>query len=288
MVTHPKHNSLLTLPVQTTVWKSFITDAIMSLFMCSLFLTISFCTTSSFAQVTYEQDKTTRFEKIGVDEGLSSRYITSIHQDNYGFIWIGTQNGLNLYDGIEFKIFRSEVKNPNSLPDNYIYKILEGKDSTLWICSEYGLSRYSRASENFTNFYPDTTDHYNPINSIREIYELEDNLMLNAGGMLYKFDTRTLTFFNLGIELIPEADEIWTDPVTMLPDTSGMLWVFSNNNGHLVVNKYIPKNNEFQKYFFSGKYPISFWDLNLTSFFKSGPNTFWLGTFGNGLIKLTV
>jgi len=109
--------------------------------------------TSSFAQLAFRIDNTTRFDNLGVAQGLSSRYVTCIHQDKYGFVWIGTQNGLNLYDGMDFTIFRSQDNNPNSLPDNFIYKIVEDKDSTLWICSEFGLSRYNRATEDFTNFY---------------------------------------------------------------------------------------------------------------------------------------
>ncbi len=182
MVTHLKHISLFSFPELTSIRKSSIMHTIKLVIICSLFLAMSFCTTNSFAQLTIEIDNTTRFENLSVDQGLSSRYNTCIHQDSYGFVWIGTQNGLNLYDGMDFTIFRSQDNNPNSLPDNYIYKILEDKDSTLWICSEYGLSRYNRASEDFTNFYPDSINFYNPINTIREICELNGNLMLDAGG----------------------------------------------------------------------------------------------------------
>lgn len=124
-------------------------------FLLCLLYVIFFCPNSSISQITFHLDKTTRFERLSVEQGLSSRYTTTIHQDKYGFIWIGTQNGLNIYDGMEFKIFRSETNNPHSLPNNYIYKILEAKDSSTWVCTEYGLSRYNRASESFTNFYPE-------------------------------------------------------------------------------------------------------------------------------------
>ena len=233
----PKHINLLTLPAQTSAGNSSNIETIKSVFFFCLFLTISFCTTHTFAQFTYELDKTTRFERIGVDQGLSSRYITCIYQDNNGFIWIGTQNGLNLYDGYEFKIFSSDIENPNSLPDNYIYKIIEGKDSIMWICTEYGLSRYNRASEDFTNFYPDTIDYYNPINSIREINEFDENLMINAGGKLYKFNNKSHTFHDLGKTLFFPPRYSAIIYVTMFLDSSGMLWVFSNDNDNLILYK---------------------------------------------------
>ncbi|MCF8368878.1 MAG: response regulator [Bacteroidales bacterium] len=253
-----------------------------------MFLVFSLSTSDLPAQLHINLDKTTRFEKLSVGQGLSSRYTTVIHQDQYGFIWIGTQNGLNLYDGMEFKIFRSETENPNSLPSNYIYKIIEAKDSTIWICTEYGLSRFNRASEDFINFYPDTIDYDNPINSIREIYNIDNSLILNAGGSLYHFNINTFAFHNTGIEIIPFPVEVWNDPVTMLPDSSGILWVLSKEGQNLALCRYNCKNGERKKYLPVSEEPIRYSDLNVTSLFKVYPNILWIGTFGNGLYKLVV
>ena len=93
-----------------------------------LFLLFSLVSFQSFAQYTYELDKTTRFEKMGVEDGLSSKYTTCIHQDKYGFIWIGSQFGLNLYDGNEVKVFTSDANNPQSIFNDHIFCIYEEID----------------------------------------------------------------------------------------------------------------------------------------------------------------
>ena len=278
----------LTLLVQIFPWDCFKSKTIKSRILLCFFLVISVCPNVSIAQLTFEPDKTTRFEKLSVEQGLSSRYITCIHQDKYGFVWIGTQNGLNLYDGMESKIFRSESENPNSLPNNYIYKILEDKDSTIWICSEFGLSKFNRASEGFTNSYPDTMDYFNPINQIREIYILDEYLMLNVGGVLNQFSTRTGAFYNTKVEMIPPPVESWSDLVTMLPDSLGVLWVFTKDGQNLALSRYNCRNRDSMKYISSNDESINFSNLNITSVFKVYPNVIWLGTFGNGLYKLIV
>ena len=63
------------------------------------------------------------FSHLGVEDGLSQVSILSIFQDSEGYIWFGTRNGANRYDGYEFKVYQNEVNNPASISDNYIRKI---------------------------------------------------------------------------------------------------------------------------------------------------------------------
>ena len=124
-----------------------------------------------FAQFTYELDKTTRLEKMGVEQGLSTKSTTCIHQDKYGFIWIGTQYGLNLYDGYEVKVFNADPKNSQAMFNSYIRSIFEEPDGTMWFCTSIGISRYNRANQTFSNFLADTLDLYNPSNSPDKIVQ---------------------------------------------------------------------------------------------------------------------
>lgn len=62
---------------------------------------------------------------LPVEKDLSSRQVTSIFQDSKGFIWIGTQDGLNLYNANSIKIFKHDVKNGNSIANNYVQNICE-------------------------------------------------------------------------------------------------------------------------------------------------------------------
>ena len=77
-------------------------------------------------------------------------------QDKFGFMWFGTQDGLNRYDGYKFKVFTNESGNKNSLSNNYIWSIHEDKDGIMWIGSfGGGLTRFDPATESFTNYKND-------------------------------------------------------------------------------------------------------------------------------------
>ncbi len=90
-----------------------------------------------------------RFENLSVEEGLSQSSATAIVQDQKGFLWIGTDDGLNRYDGYTFKVYRHEINDPASLIENFIESLYY--DSVLWIGTNKGLSRYDEFMDQFTN-----------------------------------------------------------------------------------------------------------------------------------------
>ncbi|MBZ0198631.1 MAG: hypothetical protein K8H86_02100, partial [Ignavibacteriaceae bacterium] len=96
------------------------------------------------------------FERITVTEGLSQNTVMSIVQDNYGFMWFGTQDGLNRFDGYNFKIFRNKYNVKNSLSNNYIWKVYEDEKGMLWIGTfGGGLNKYDPLKNLFTEFNAD-------------------------------------------------------------------------------------------------------------------------------------
>ena len=80
------------------------------------------------------------FQKINVKDGLSNRNITTIYQDSRGYIWIGTANGLNRYNGHEINIYSNEIGNEKSLSSNYISSIIEDDYGNMWIGTTGGLN----------------------------------------------------------------------------------------------------------------------------------------------------
>ena len=88
-------------------------------------------------------------EPLTVNDGLSQNYITSIYQDSMGFIWFGTKDGLNRYDGHEFKVFKNNVHDPSSLSGNFVKVILEDGNHNLWIGTIQGLSKYNLMTGRF-------------------------------------------------------------------------------------------------------------------------------------------
>ena len=90
-----------------------------------------------------------RFKHITNEQGLSNSTIESISQDSRGFLWFGTRDGLNRYDGQEIKSFRNDPADSNSLSDSYIRCIYEDHNQQLWIGTINGLKRLDRNKNRF-------------------------------------------------------------------------------------------------------------------------------------------
>ena len=83
-----------------------------------------------------------RFDRISLEQGLSQSTVFCMIQDSQGFMWFGTEDGLNKYDGYSFTVYKHDPEDPNSLGGNWIQAILEDSSGTLWIGTrEGGLSR---------------------------------------------------------------------------------------------------------------------------------------------------
>jgi ligand-binding sensor domain-containing protein len=91
---------------------------------------------------------------------LSQNTGQCILQDHLGFLWIGTANGLNRFDGINVHSYEYDPKDTTSLSNNNIRKIAEDQTGDLWIATEFGLNRYSRDKDKFTRYYPRRCEQY--------------------------------------------------------------------------------------------------------------------------------
>ncbi len=93
-----------------------------------------------------------RFEHLTVDDGLSQNEVTAVLQDSLGFLWFGTPDGLNRYDGYEFVVFQFDPTEVTSISDNRITALLETSDGTLWVGTSDGLNRFDPEMATFTSF----------------------------------------------------------------------------------------------------------------------------------------
>jgi ligand-binding sensor domain-containing protein/signal transduction histidine kinase len=113
-----------------------------------------------------------RFLHYGLDEGLSQSTVQTIMQDDLGFLWVGTQDGLNRFDGYSFKVFRSNPEDPYALSGSEILSMIQGSDGTLWIGTNSGLNRYDPVTGRFTHWLHDDQDPDSLINdSVRALYQ---------------------------------------------------------------------------------------------------------------------
>jgi ligand-binding sensor domain-containing protein/signal transduction histidine kinase len=96
-----------------------------------------------------------RFVRVSVGEEPSHGRVGQIVQDDHGFMWFGTHNGLQRYDGYRFREYRHDPGNPNTLSGSYIYGLFKDRDGKIWVGSDKDLDRYDPATEIFTHYRPD-------------------------------------------------------------------------------------------------------------------------------------
>ena len=97
-----------------------------------------------------------RFETLSLEHGLSQTSVRAIHQDRHGFMWFGTEDGLNRYDGYTFTVFKPVPGDAGSLSSSFVRAILEDPDGTLWIGTNGGgFNKYDPSTERFRRFLAD-------------------------------------------------------------------------------------------------------------------------------------
>ena len=117
-----------------------------------------------------------KFKRISIDEGLSQASVNTIFQDSDGFIWIGTQDGLNRYDGYHIKVFKTDQVDKTSLSSNEINCLFEDKAGMIYIgTNDEGLSVYNKYTQVFTNYKSGAGIKKISSNSIGSILDLFEN-----------------------------------------------------------------------------------------------------------------
>ncbi len=92
------------------------------------------------------------FSHLATEDGLSQNGVTAFAQDANGLIWIGTQEGLNLFDGYEFRSFYHDINDPTSLSHDQIWTLLVDRSGTLWVGTDEGLDRFDPLTQTFSPF----------------------------------------------------------------------------------------------------------------------------------------
>lgn len=170
------------------------------------------------------------FSHYTVDDGLSQGTIYSLLHDRKGFMWIGTQDGLNRFDGYDFRTFKNDPRDPGSLSNNWVWCLHQDSSAMIWAGTfGGGLNRFDPRTERFTVFRaPDTLDNRRQRNSIRAILEQPaGTLWLGCDYGFARFDSRT------GDMQFLDLPETLGNVTAVLPRDAGSLWLLAL--GRLVV-----------------------------------------------------
>ena len=178
--------------------------------------------------VSFSQEMTLNVTALNSANGLSQNSILCITKDRYGFMWFGTQDGLNKYDGFKFVIYKHLGNNPKTLPANNVNSVCEDSEGNIWVGTRLGgLSKYDRTHDSFRTFQHDNRSSLSiSSNNITFIYcDHEKNLWIGTENGLNLYNKHTGGFKRF----VNNPN----DSATL--SSSSIFSIFEDNNRHLWV-----------------------------------------------------
>ena len=235
----------------------------------------------------YAQPADVKFDHLTVEDGLSNGAVYAILQDSRGFMWFGTRFGLNRYDGLEFKVFGHDPKNPNSLPGYQVTAICEDWTGAIWVGTfNGGLAKFDRKTEQFTNYFQDSADP-NTISSnfITAIYEdSQQNLWVGTENGLNKYNRNQNSFITYYHDPV-DSQSICDNRITSFCEIpSGTLWI-GTKSGSLIK---IDLKSSFIENLQDNPFRPTKAATNIITSLVGDPNEniLWVTMFPIGLIKV--
>lgn len=233
---------------------------------------------------TTNEDKNINFKRITVEDGLSQTSVEYLFQDSKGYMWIGTADGLNRYNGNKFEVFRYSKDRPNSISGNYISAINEDKEGNIWVGTSRGLNKINVNTKEITTYLPGVNScnlsNYNVteilIDSKGDIYiATEDGL-----NIYNREDDNFTRLYNSG----DEGQSLSSQFVySIVEDNYGNYWIGTDNG----LNKISSRSKEITKYY-STELDNSISDNFIFKLYADNLDNLWIGTYNGGLNKLNL
>lgn len=224
---------------------------------------------------------TIRFERISLKEGLSQGTVNTILQDDLGYMWFGTEDGLNRYDGYHFTVYKNDPEDPLTLADNFISSIYEDESGDLWIGTRSGLDRFDRDTGTFTHYQHDPDDLMSLGGVwVSVIYEdLSGRLWVGTISGLDLLDRDTNSFSHY-VSDPEESKSLSNEYVRAIhEDQEGEFWVGTNGG----LNLFDQTTGTFIRYLHDPLDQNSLSDDKITSLFEDREGNLWIGTEEGGL-----
>ena len=224
------------------------------------------------------------FDRLNMREGLSHSAVVSVTQDRFGFIWVGTNEGLNRYDGDSFRHFFHNAGDPTSLSHDFVYTIVETIDQDLLIGTDRGLSRYDPTTESFERIYLSADGELGQAaeNQVKTIFEDRDNqLWVGTGvGAAVIENGKVLRRFHHDPS---DPRSIGPGGVrAIVQDADGVLWFGTEGGG---LSRYIKEKGVFERYLQSYE-PNSIPDNSIRDLMIDTRGVLWIATFNGGVASM--
>lgn len=257
---------------------------------------VAFILSLKFAIGLSAQPRPVTFEHISLEEGLSQSAVTCILQDRQGFMWFGTYDGLNKFDGYDFVVYKHDLQNPHSLSDNTIQALFEDSAGMLWIGTREGLCRFDPGYEKITRYLHNPNDphslSHNTVTAICESRHGNATVLWvgTQGGGLNRFDPESQRFVRYQRDANNPAS-LSSNQVRSLhvsyQDNVTTLWIgtFNGLNRLVLSTENNGQNAEvsFVRYRHDPNNPQSLSDNRIWSIAEESNGVLWLATFGGGL-----
>ena len=220
-----------------------------------------------FSVATHGYSQSYNFIHYQVENGLSYNSVISSLQDEKGFLWFGTKNGLNRFDGYNFKIFKNDPNHKKSIGNNYIHALCEDKQQNIWVGTLRGLFKYNPLQEDFT-LVQQTKNQ-----DIRDV-------KVDNRGMIWYIGGTTLYQYNAQTKRLQVYDQINHAQVTSITLTKNhQLWL-STTDGYILKYDYLKNSFESYNIFNRSKPAISNW---IEKIFDTGKEVLLIGTSNQGV-----
>ncbi len=261
--------------------KSIILCRIKPEFIFLFFLFAFFNTQNSYSQ------RKLLFDRLTINDGLSQSSVKYIVQDKKGFMWFGTEDGLNKYDGYEFTIYKNNPADSTSISDNNITSLQIDNSGTLWIATfNGGLNIFDPVKEEFKHIKYDSgnTKKDNEI-ILAMLPDHKGYIWIGTYGRgLIRFNPKE----NKYVRFISNPDDSTSissnNIFSLYEDKDSTLWIGTMGGG---VNKYNRDNNSFSRLMYGYKNDNGFREKNILAMLKVD-NTLWIGTMESGLDRLNL
>lgn len=238
-------------------------------------LFLSFCLLSVQAQREYD------IEQYGTAKGLSHDEVNSLFRDSRGFIWIGTNFGLNVFDGIRFTNYYQIPGKTNSLPNNNVFQIAEDQQHHLWIGTQKGVSRFDPSTQEFRNYFTKNADEKKPdINHCHVFVSKNNTVWIGHDKGVIELNPITGKFKTYELQLSPTGKFRNQFVNNFAEDKNGTLWVATSYG---VYSRKL-KDTSFTSYKFPEAYPDEAFLNACTKIVVDNKGNVIYGTWNGGIV----